>query len=125
MYVCVYCVKSVYTVYILREKCPHSESFWSLFSRVRTEYGEILRISPYSVRMQENPDQNNYEYGHFRCLRESCLRLCHNLLFIHSGEYLFASPFPTLHIIPSFHLISWRGHFVETHSFRRIFISES
>ena len=24
------------------------------FSRIRTEYGEILRISPYSVRMQEN-----------------------------------------------------------------------
>ena len=24
-----------------------------------------IRISPYSVRMQENTDQNNYEYGHF------------------------------------------------------------
>ena len=24
------------------------------FSRIRTEYGEILRISPYSVRMREN-----------------------------------------------------------------------
>ena len=24
------------------------------FSRIRTEYGEILRISPYSVLMQEN-----------------------------------------------------------------------
>ena len=23
------------------------------------------RISPYSVRMQENADQNNSEYGHF------------------------------------------------------------
>ena len=31
--------------------------FWSVFSRIRTEYGEILRISPYSVRMQENTDQ--------------------------------------------------------------------
>ena len=26
------------------------------FSRIRTEYGEILRISPYSVRMRENKD---------------------------------------------------------------------
>ena len=26
--------------------------FWSLFSRIRTEYGEILRISPDSVRMR-------------------------------------------------------------------------
>ena len=30
--------------------------FWSVFSRIRTEYWEILRISPYSVRMQENTD---------------------------------------------------------------------
>ena len=28
--------------------------FWSVFSRIRTEYGEILRISPYSVQMREN-----------------------------------------------------------------------
>ena len=31
--------------------------FWSVFSRIRTEYREILRIFPYSVRMQENTDQ--------------------------------------------------------------------
>ena len=30
--------------------------FWSVFSRIRTEYEEIL-ISPYLVRMQENTDQ--------------------------------------------------------------------
>ena len=29
----------------------------SVFSRIQTEYGEILRISLYSVRMQENTDQ--------------------------------------------------------------------
>ena len=45
----------------LREKCPYSELFWSLFSRIRTEYGEILRISPYSARMPENTDQKNFE----------------------------------------------------------------
>ena len=33
----------------LSEKCPYSELFWSSFSRIRTEYGEILRISSYSV----------------------------------------------------------------------------
>ena len=41
--------------------------FWPVFSRIRTEYreilpirtefGEILRISPYSVRMRENTDR--------------------------------------------------------------------
>ena len=29
----------------LREKCPYSELFCFAFSRIRTEYGEILRIS--------------------------------------------------------------------------------
>ena len=42
----------------------------ALFSRIRTEYGEILRIYPYSVRMRENKDQKNSEDGHF--LRSLC-----------------------------------------------------
>ena len=49
----------------LREKCPCSELFWSAFSRIWTEYREILRISPYLVRMRENADKNNSEYEHF------------------------------------------------------------
>ena len=32
--------------------------FWSVFSRIWTEYGEILRNSQYSVQMRENIDQN-------------------------------------------------------------------
>ena len=28
----------------LREKCPYSDLFLSVFSRIRTEYGEIFRI---------------------------------------------------------------------------------
>ena len=51
-----------------REKCPYAELFWSVFSRIRTEY----RISPYSARMRENTDQNNSEYRHF--LRSVSLR---------------------------------------------------
>ena len=35
------------------------------FSRIRTEYGKIRSISPYSVQMWENGDQNYSEYGHF------------------------------------------------------------
>ena len=49
----------------LGEKCPYSELFWAVFSRIRTEYGEILCISTYSARMRENADQNNFEYWHF------------------------------------------------------------
>ena len=49
----------------LREKCPYSEFFWSIFPRIWTEYGEIGRISPHLVRMKENTDQKNFEYKHF------------------------------------------------------------
>ena len=49
----------------LRKTCPYSELFWSVFSHICTEYGEILHISPYSVRMRENTNQNNSKYGHF------------------------------------------------------------
>ena len=49
----------------LNKKCPYSEFFWSIFSRIRTEYGEIRSISPCSVRMRENRDQKISEYGHF------------------------------------------------------------
>ena len=49
----------------LREKCSHAELFWPVFSRTWTEYGDILRISPYSIRMRENTEQNNSECDHF------------------------------------------------------------
>ena len=45
--------------------CPYSELFWSVFSRIWTEYREIRSISPYSVQIWESADQNNSEYGHF------------------------------------------------------------
>ena len=41
----------------LREKCPHSEFFWSVFSRIQTEDGDIRSASPYSIWMQENTYQ--------------------------------------------------------------------
>ena len=28
---------------MLREKCPNTEFFWSLFSCIRTEYGDLRR----------------------------------------------------------------------------------
>ena len=37
----------------------------SVFSHIRTEYGEIFHISRYSVQMPENTGQKNSEYGHF------------------------------------------------------------
>ena len=45
--------------------CLYSVLFWSVFSRIQTEYGVIRSITPYSARMRENTEQNNFEYGHF------------------------------------------------------------
>ena len=51
--------------FTLREKCPYSEIFWSALSQ--SKCGKIrsrkLRISAYSVRMRENTNQKNSEYG--------------------------------------------------------------
>ena len=44
---------------LLHEKGPYSEFFWSVFSLIWTKYGEMLRISPYSVRMREYTDQES------------------------------------------------------------------
>ena len=49
----------------LRKIRLYSELFWSAFSRIRTEYRDILLNFPYSVQMLENTDQNNSEYGNF------------------------------------------------------------
>ena len=80
----------------LRENYPHSELFQSVFSRIRTEYGEIRSIT----------DQNNSKYGHFlprvyRTLKIKLLMLfetwsmeiianLYQLLFQKRKEYFFA-----------------------------------
>ena len=66
----------------LRRKRPYSELLWSAFSSIRTKYGEILWISPYSVRMPENTDQNNSEYGHLLAVLRYQLKT--RLLFLFS-----------------------------------------
>ena len=40
----------------LCEKCPNTEFFLVVFSCIWTEYGDLLRKSPYSVQIQENTD---------------------------------------------------------------------
>lgn len=32
---------------------------------IRTEFGEIQSNSPHSVRVRENTNQKNFDYGHF------------------------------------------------------------
>ena len=54
--------------FTLRKKYLYSDFFWSVFSLIGTEYGEMRIISPYWVRMRENAHQKNPEYGHFHAV---------------------------------------------------------
>ena len=47
------------------KKRLYSKFFLSVFSRIQTEYRQILRISQYSLRMRENTDHKNSECGYF------------------------------------------------------------
>ena len=54
---------SLFHVYLLSENNHRVKSvqirsfFWSVFSRIWTEYRDLLSISPYSVPLRENTDQ--------------------------------------------------------------------
>ena len=41
----------------LCEKCPNTEFSWSVFSHIRTKYGDLRNKSLYSVRIREYTDQ--------------------------------------------------------------------
>ena len=81
----------------LRKKSPHSEFFWSVSSRIWTEYRETRSIFPYSIRMKENKDQKNSKYGHFsrsegfifqlKCCFKSILGK--NPIFLSAESFLF------------------------------------
>ena len=58
-------IKGMFRTLSLRKKCPYSVFFCSVFSRIRTQYGNSICKFPYSIRMPENTDQENSEYGHF------------------------------------------------------------
>ena len=49
----------------LPKKCQNTEFFWSLFSRIWTEYRDLLRKSPYSFQILENADQKRLRIGTF------------------------------------------------------------
>ena len=52
---------SLHISYTLRKMCPYSEFFWSLFSRIRTGYGEIRRIQSEcgKIRTRITPNMGN------------------------------------------------------------------
>ena len=77
----------------LRKNCRYSEFFWSVFSRIRTEYSEILRVSQYSVQMRENTDQKKSEYRPFltQCGGSRNSPSIHSAFTSHSCELIGSS----------------------------------
>ena len=98
----------------LCEKYPYLEFFWYLFSRIRTEYEEVLLISLYSVRMRENWDQKNSEYRHFsRSVIFFCFRKTSGLrpaisLSIHFFSDAYHGVLSNLQSRPGFRLLAVR-----------------
>ena len=77
-------------------KSPYLELFWSAFSSIRTEYREIRSISPNSVQMRENADQNNSEYGHFS---RSGIQRCNISDIIYSDITYSDEIYETIHVL--------------------------
>ena len=109
-----YCSCEKLCQFSLRKKCPYSELFWSVFCRIRTEQGKILRISSHSVRMQKIQDRvtPNTDTFHavFLLYMEYPIGVNWNFLFqiLHITR-LFPSPSPPFYIWSSLtsHQIQW------------------
>ena len=48
--------------FTLRVKCPYSKFFWFVFSSIRTEYGQILRIQSEcgKIRTRKTPNKDTF-----------------------------------------------------------------
>ena len=49
----------------LREKCLYLKFFWSLFFRIRIEFGNLQSSFPYSAQNARKHNQENSKYGDF------------------------------------------------------------
>ena len=44
----------------LRGKCPYSEFFWSVITRIWTEYGENIQFKCEKIRTGKTPNTNTF-----------------------------------------------------------------
>ena len=56
----------------LRQKCPNTEFFWSIFSRIRIEYGEIREIFKKSHSVK-NVQIRSFSWSVFPRIRTECV----------------------------------------------------
>ena len=97
----------------LREKCPYSEFFWSLFSRIWTEYGEI-KSKCGKIRTRKAPNTDTFHavlgIASHQIFEISCLTLInHHWWKVAEPErrYWLVSLLLTL---TRFHLLFWCLH---------------
>ena len=62
--------------------CPYSELFWSVFSRIRTEYGEMRSMFRYSVRMRESTYQITPNTDTFYAVHQTVNRIVLTSLYL-------------------------------------------
>ena len=103
--------------FTLREKCPNTEFFWSVFSHIRT-------ISPYSVRKRENTDQKKL---HIWTLFMQCQRVSYSNFSSDLLVNVTDSNYYGIVIVSLFYLKyiwwCWNMMFYKTHSARSIKLS--
>ena len=102
----------LYCKVTLYENYPYSEFFWSVYSRIWTEYWGIGSISPYLVQMRKNTDQKNSDDDHFsrsaaHKFRANFLKSLQKIITFYNIFCSIAWYNLILHKIQKFHLISW------------------
>ena len=103
----------------MRKKCLYSELFWSVFSRIRTDYGEKRSIPSSSVQLRENMGQNNSQYGYF--LRSVNLGFFTLQIFDIRLEFTFSIQ---THCFHGLNLLQFRlGHFRVAQLILKVLIS--
>ena len=98
----------------LRKKYPYSEFFWSVFSRMQTEYEDLLRKSPYSGRMRENTDQKNSEYRHFSVWERATMAPAENMVYSPTSIKHSAK---TIHHRPLHQVVHYQSNIVKFTTF--------
>ena len=87
----------------LRENCRNTEFFWSVFSRIWTEYGDLRSKSPHSVQIRENTDQKKIRirilfgdnFSHFAYFLIALVDILFHQLFYFPNCYFFFYPWKT------------------------------
>ena len=70
------------------KKRSYNDLFGVILVSIFPHLDWILRVSPYSVQMRENKDQNNSEYGHFLRSGGSIWREC-NTFYLRLSQLIF------------------------------------